>query len=324
MRAVTRNQSCIALALVFVLIHEGKAQSPTHDDLVYAMVEKEDGSQIQLRMDLWQSNSAEPAPLVIWIHGGAWLGGSYNYPPQGLNQLLEAGFAVASIQYRLSNEAIFPAQIHDIKGAVRYLRAHAEQYNLDPTRFAAWGSSAGGHLAALLATSGDVDETEGDVGGNLEFSSRVQAAVDYFGPTDLLQMNQDVTTPPGSAMDHDLPGSPESKLLGFDDAGEGVGVLRQNLTNPEGPFPGKAALIRLVNPIEHVTSDDPPIFLAHGDQDKLVPKQQSARLVAALEAKGIKHSMNIVTGAGHGFGPQSGEVDAKAIRFLSKELAAAP
>jgi acetyl esterase/lipase len=182
------------------------AQAPTVNDLVYATVTNDNGSQATLRFDLWKStNTDERAPLLIWVHGGAWLGGSYNGPPQGLQQLLQAGFAVASVQYRFSSAAIFPAQIHDVKGAVRFLRAHADEYNLDPTRFAAWGSSSGGHLATLLATSGGVAEAEGTVGGNLEHSSRIQAAVDYFGPTDLLQMNLDVTTPPGSIINHDAP-----------------------------------------------------------------------------------------------------------------------
>ena len=216
----------LALLVASLCSATSNAQTPTVNDLAYASVTNDNGTPTTLRLDLWPSTTGSGrAPVAIWIHGGAWLGGSYNSPPTALQQLLQSGFAVASVQYRLSGAAIFPAQIHDVKGAVRFLRPHADEYNLDPTRFSAWGSSAGGHLAALLATSGDVIDAEGTTGGNLTYSSRIQAAVDYFGPTDLLQMNLDVTTPPGSVIDHDAPSSPESQLIGFDGAGEGIGTF---------------------------------------------------------------------------------------------------
>ncbi len=127
--------------------------------------------------------------------------------------------AVASVDYRLTSQAglygafpvTFPAQIEDVKGAIRFLRANAGTYGLDPTRFGAWGSSAGGHLAALVGTSGGVAALEGTTGGNLAFSSSVQAVCGWFGPIDVLQMNPDVTTPPGSGIDHDATTSPESR-----------------------------------------------------------------------------------------------------------------
>ncbi|MEX2092265.1 MAG: prolyl oligopeptidase family serine peptidase, partial [Pirellulales bacterium] len=222
--------------------------------------------------------------------------------------------------YRLSGAAIFPAQIHDVKGAARFLRAHSDEYGLDAARFAAWGSSAGGHLTALLATSGDVPELEGTTGDNLEYSSRLQAAVDYFGPTDLLAMNADVTTPPGSTIDHDAPSSPESKLIGFDGTGEGIGVLRANLANLLAPFPEKAALVTLVNPITHVSADDPPVFIAHGDLDTSVPMHQSVRLAEALDGVDVENLMRVVVGAGHGFGAQSTTVNAEAIAFLTAQF----
>lgn len=297
------------------------AQHPSVNDLAYATVTNDKGRQATLHLDLWLNKSdTGEAPLVIWIHGGAWLAGSYNSPPPPLRLLLKSGYAVASVQYRLSKTATFPAQIHDVKGAVRYLRAHADKYHLDSARFAAWGSSAGGHLAALLATSGGVAEAEGNSGGNLDVSSRIQAAVDYFGPTDLLNMNADVTTRPRSVLDHDAPDAPESQLIGFDAEGQGIGVLRNNLSNPDPPFPEKAALVRLANPIEHVSADDPPVFIAHGTRDNLVPRNQSVRLADALQVKGISHVLRIVEGAGHGFGPQSETVDAEAIAFLTKHL----
>jgi len=143
-----------------------------------------DGHERQ-KLDLYLPKAEKKLPLIIWIHGGAWLAGSKT-DGVPLNYLAE-GYAVASINYRLSQHAIFPAQIEDCKAAVRYLRANAQKYNLDPNCFGAWGPSAGGHLVALLGTAGDVNEF--DTGKNLAVSSRVQAVVDYFGPTDLLQMD---------------------------------------------------------------------------------------------------------------------------------------
>ena len=151
-----------------------------HRDLAYVT----DGHERQ-KLDLYIPTEGENLPLIIWIHGGAWLGGSKErYAPM---EYLKSGYAGASINYRLSQHAIFPAQIEDVKAAVRWIRANAETYRLDPNRFAAWGSSAGGHLVAMLGTTGDVKEFE--VGENLGVSSRVQAVVNYFGPTDFLQMD---------------------------------------------------------------------------------------------------------------------------------------
>jgi len=136
-------------------------------------------------------------PLIVWIHGGAWRAGSKDRCPA--RRFVREGYAVASVNYRLSQHAIFPAQIH--------LRAHAEEYGLDGARFGVWGSSAGGHLVALLGTAGGVEEF--DVGPNTGVSSRVQAVCDFFGPTDFAKMSRFWST-----MDHDAPDSPESKLIG--------------------------------------------------------------------------------------------------------------
>ena len=139
----------------------------------------------KLLLDLYLPEKPQgPLPLVIWIHGGAWLGGDKADCPA--RRLVQRGYAVASVNYRLSNEAIFPAQIKDCKAAVRWLRAHTAEYGLDAGHFGVWGASAGGHLVALLGTSGDTKDF--DKGENLGVSSRVQAVCDWFGPTDLLQM----------------------------------------------------------------------------------------------------------------------------------------
>jgi acetyl esterase/lipase len=275
--------SLIALLVGSFCSATSNAQTPTLNDLLFATVTNDNGTPASLHMDLWENTTGgSRAPLLIWIHGGGCSAGTYNTAPSQLQALLQSGYAVASVEYRLSGAAIFPAQIYDVKGAVRFLRAHADDYHLDPTRFASWGDSAGGHLSALLATSGGGAAVEGTVGGNLDYSSQVEAAADNFGPTDLLQMNLDVTAPPGSVINHDAPNSPESQLIGFSGSGQGIGVLRNNLSNPNPPYPAKVALAQLENPITHVTPDDPPMLIAHGDQHTLVPMKQSVRLSTAL------------------------------------------
>jgi acetyl esterase/lipase len=193
--------------------------------------------------------------------------------------MLQRGYAVASVNYRLSNEAIFPAQIEDCKAAVRWLRAHAGQYGLDAEHFGAWGSSAGGHLVALLGTTGHVKEF--DKGENLDLSSRVQAVCDYFGPTDFLQIQAHLL--PNAPMKHDTPSSPESRLIG--------GPILENKD--------KAAR---ANPITYATPAAAPFLIVHGDQDPLVPYNQSELLYEALKKAGVSVRLHIIEGAGHGPG----------------------
>lgn len=171
-----------------------------HRDVAYVT----NGHERQ-KLDLYVPDVGQNLPLIIWVHGGAWRGRSKaHYIPM---EYLNAGYAGASINYRLSQHAIFPAQIEDVKAAVRWLRANAATYRLDPNRFAAWGSSAGGHLVAMLGTTRNIEEFK--VGENLGVSSRVRAVVDYFGPTDFLQM--DAQRLPDGLL-HDTPDSPESEI----------------------------------------------------------------------------------------------------------------
>jgi acetyl esterase/lipase len=191
-------------------------------------------------------------------------------------EYLDSGYAVASINYRLSQHALFPAQIEDVKAAVRWLRASSETYHLDPNRFGVWGASAGGHLAAMLGTTGNINTY--DIGENLEVSSRVQVVVDHFGPTDFLQMDAQ-RLPEG--MVHGTPDSPESELIG--------GLIQENKDR-----------VARANPITYVSSDAPPFLIIHGDSDPLVPYQQSVLLKDALEAVGVLVSFYTVVGEGHG------------------------
>ncbi len=221
------------------------------------------------RLDLYlPEKAAGPLPVIVWVHGGGWRGGSKENCPAV--PFAAKGYAVASINYRLSQHAIFPAQIEDCKAAVRWLRAHAKAYNLDPERFGAWGSSAGGHLVALLGTSGDIKELEGG-GGNPEQSSRVQAVVDWYGPTDFTRMGGK----------HDSPTSAESLLLG-------------------GPVQEHKDRAAKANPITYVSKDDPPFLILHGDKDTLVPLSQSELLADALKKAGAEVTLRVIRGAGHG------------------------
>jgi len=240
-----------------------------HRDLPYVS----DGHE-RHRLDLYLPNDRNDLPLIIYIHGGAWLAGSKDRPVP--LPFLAEGYAVASINYRLSQHALFPAQIEDCKAAVRWLRANAGRYGLDPNRFAAWGESAGGHLAALLGTAGDANQF--DVGENLAVSSRVQAVVDFFGPTDLLQM--DAHRLPGGQV-HNTADSPESRLVG-------------------GPVQENKEKAIAANPITYVTKDDPPFLIVHGDADPLVPHHQSELLEAALKKAGVPVTFYTVKGGGHG------------------------
>jgi acetyl esterase/lipase len=238
------------------------------------------GNNPRQTLDLYlPADGRSPRPVIVWIHGGGWRAGSKE--SAGLAAALtRQGFAVASINYRLSGEATFPAQIHDCKAAVRYLRANSAQYKLDPSRIGAWGASAGGHLAALLGTTGDVKELEGD-GPNLDQSSAVQAVCDWFGPTDFLQMNRFP-----SGIDHDSADSPESRLIG--------GRIQDH--------PDKAAA---ANPITYIATATklPPFLIMHGDRDRAVPHNQSQLLHDALRTARAEVTFHTVKDGGHGQWP---------------------
>jgi acetyl esterase/lipase len=243
------------------------------------------------KLDLYlpmQRENNGPLPLIVWVHGGAWLAGSKENCPAV--RFLRRGYAAASINYRLSQHAIFPAQIEDCKAAIRFIRANAEKYNIDPNRIGVWGASAGGHLVALLGTAGDAKEF--DKGPNLEFSSRVQAVCDFFGPTDLTKMSQFAST-----MDHDAPNSPESQLIG-------------------GPVQENKEACRRANPITYVTKDDPPFLICHGDKDMLVPHNQSELLYDALKKAGVNVTFHTVKDGGHGF--RDAETDRMVQEFFDK------
>jgi acetyl esterase/lipase len=221
---------------------------------------------------------------VIWIHGGGWRNGDRLNAAQP-SRLVCRGYAVASIDYRLSGDAQFPAQIYDVKAAIRYLRANAATLNLDGNRFAAFGSSAGGHLAALAATSIGVADLEDLSQGNATISSAVQAAISWYGPTNLSLMDSQLlaeSCPSGSAV-HSLAGSAESDLLGCT-----VGDA------------ACAAAVDRASPITYVGADTPPMLILHGTTDCTVPRGQSDLLKSAMDSAGRCTIRRNVVGAGHG------------------------
>jgi len=309
-----------------VFAGSAQAQTPTYSGLTYAKL----GGQ-KLKLDLYMPlTGTGPYPLLICIHGGGWESGDRLDLPSLANTVLAQGFAVASVDYRLTSEAgvygtypvTFPAQIQDVKGAVRWLRANADLYHLDPTRFASFGPSAGGHLSELLALSGGASELEGDVGGNLAFSSTVQAAAAYFGASDLLGMANDLGTPPAPNCDPDDPTSPESALLGWNGPGQGLSDIKAHLTDLSTPYPALVLLAQRSSPLAWVDANDPPLFVAHGTSDTTVPTNQSTRLSAALYSAGVVHELRNVPGAGHGFGSGSvmNTIDLAAADFLRAKL----
>ena len=237
----------------------------------------------------------EPLPLVVWIHGGGWRNGDKRSGINRVAPVVTTGrYVGATIGYRLSGEAQWPLQIHDCKAAIRWLRAHAKEYGIDPKRIAVWGSSAGGHLVSMLGVSGGVEVLEGKLGEHLDQSSRVQAVVNYYGPSALLLMNSKP-----SRIDHDAKESPESQLIG-------------------APIQTVKEKTRQASPLTHVTRDDTPHLHVHGTNDPLVPFHQSQIYHAALKKVGVESTLITVQAGGHS-APRP--VDAGQVRtFLERHL----
>lgn len=260
----------IIFVLFATLANSGQAMTDTLKNIVYL----ETGGH-KLVLDLYYHKDGEPTPLIISIHGGAWRAGNkedITIP----GKFLEKGYAVAGISYRLSQVAKFPAQIMDCKAAIRWLRYHATEYNLNPDMFIAWGGSAGGHLSALLGTSASVDAWD-QIGNYQDVSSEVQMVVDWYGPTDFLRMNDK----PGK-IDHNAPNSPESQLIGV----------------PITLHPDK---VKAANPITYIHSGITTAFLImHGVEDKLVIPSQSQMLFDALQTSEVYAELHLLAGLGHG------------------------
>jgi acetyl esterase/lipase len=242
---------------------------PAHVKIVQDLQYVENGNE-RNHLDLYLPEKAEGRlPLVVWIHGGGWEGGSKENCPA--ISFVTKGYAVASINYRLSQHAVFPAQIEDCKAAIRWLRANAAKYHIDADHIGVWGASAGGHLVALLGTTGGAQDLEG-TGGNLDQSSRVQCVVDWFGPTDFVGWDPNFNKAVYSMI---------ARLLG--------GAAQENKEKA-----------RKASPLFYVSKDSAPFLIMHGDQDNLVPLAQSEAIAEALKKAGVEVRLVVVKGNGHG------------------------
>ena len=257
------------------------------------------GGAVHQRLDLLlpADPAGPPRPAIVWIHGGGWQSGSKKgYPSKAL---VARGYVGASLDYRFSAEALFPAQLEDCKAAIRWLRAHAAEYNLDPDRIGVWGASAGGHLAALLGTTENTRRF--DVGENLDQSSAVRCVLDQCGPADFLHWGD-----PPVPENQDVPTTSVARLIG-------------------GPVHLNPDAARAASPIYFVGKDTVPFLIQHGDRDLTVPLQQSRALDAALRAAGVESTLVVVPDTAHS-GPGFGSPENVRIRheFFDKHLRPTP
>ena len=223
--------------------------------------------------------SDKPLPVIAFIHGGGWRGGNKDGGLNRISGFLKSGnYAGVSIGYRLSNEAKWPAQIHDCKAAIRWVKANAVKHGLDGRKIAVHGTSAGGHLVAMLGTSAGVKAMDGSIGAYTSQSTKVACVVDYFGPTNFLRMNDFE-----SRIDHDAKDSPEGLLIG-------------------GPVQDNKKKTLTADPISYVSKEDSPFLIMHGTKDMAVPYNQSVILHSALKKIGVPSALLTVTGGGHGVG----------------------
>jgi len=268
------------------------APSRIERDVTYGIA---DG--VALKLDLYYPKSiASSVPIAVYVHGGGWTAGdkSGGAGLRDLQELVDRGYLVAAINYRLAPRHKFPAQIEDVKCAIRYLRANAVRYGADPERIGAWGGSAGGHLVALLGVTDSGAGFDGS-GGSLDQSSRVQAVVDMFGPTDL------------------------TKLF--------AGASQQLIETVFGTTDRNAELLKKASPVNYVSIDDPPFLILHGELDKLVPPSQSEIFYEKLKETGIPATLVIVKNAGHGFSeaaspisPSREEISRMVADFFDRHL----
>jgi acetyl esterase/lipase len=286
--------SALSALCVLPLSSRGEPPMPPGAAKVLRDVAYVPDGQARQRLDLYLP--VKPAgPLLVYIHGGGWRGGSKNLV-QGL-PMLGQGYAVASVEYRFSQDAIFPAQIEDCKAAIRWLRAHAAENGYDPKRVAAMGESAGGHLTALLATTGDTHDF--DKGENLDQSSAIQCGIDFYGPTDF----------PSFVPPSDIP------------AVQRTGDKSLFTQFFGGPMDEKMDLAKRASPVTWVSKNSAPLFILHGTKDPLVPVSQSKELEEKLKEAGVEVKLDVIEGAGHG-GKEFGANDRpkEMVEFLNNHL----
>jgi acetyl esterase/lipase len=281
-------------AVVSVALAQGAPQGlpPTHANLDYAPPEPATSNGHKLDLYI-PAGAVGPLPVVIWTGGSAWRADTGKRTAGGLAaRLSPAGYAVAGVSVRSSSQVLFPGQLHDIKAAIRWLRANAAKYSLDPNHVAIMGDSSGGWTAAMAAVTGDAPEMEGSI-GTTGVSSQVQAAVAFYPPTNFLTMDAWALQKCSGEACHDSEGSPESRLVGC----------------PIQTCPGK---VQAASPLQYITAADPPIMILHGNSDQLVPHNQGEQLYMALN-KACKEAVFIsLPKAPHG--PWNGFLTSDALR----------
>ena len=257
-----------------------------------------------LMLDITVPAGQGPFPLVIFIHGGAWMNGhptisSITYRKLDLfNRLKEAGFAVARITYRLSSEAKFPAQLYDARAALRYLRQNAQIFGVDGTRFAVMGDSAGGHVACLVGFTGNQQSLPGEENPD-QISSSVAAIVNWFAPVNFLTMAEQMIDKDWPSTND--PNSPESRLIG--------GAVQEN-----------KELAMAASPVSYIHPEIPPVLIQHGDLDRLVPFAQAEELAGKLRSVGVSCQLFCINGADHCFWGVDGKPVVDALAFLTKTI----
>jgi acetyl esterase/lipase len=269
---------------------------PVQKDIVYGKA-----AGVELKLDLAKAAPAPaPVPAILCVHGGGWSGGTKDDYTDLLKQFAAHGYVAAAAEYRFLPDFPWPAQIEDVKCAVRWLRAHAKEFNLDPDRIAAMGDSAGGHLALMLGLMDPKDGLEGD-GGNAGFSSKVQAVVNKYGPTDMRVWHP--VPEPGKT--EDVSDNLLMKLVGTNDR--------------------KAPAVLQLSPIHYIDANDPPILTFHGSADNVVPVSQAKLLHEALKKAGLKEKLVVVEGAGHGWGgKQFEDTQRQTLEFLDSVFKFSP
>lgn len=290
------TKPCLLLALtllispVFPQEKKKKNQGPPPGTTVIKDIVYSVHDEVELKLDLYRPEMLpeETLPVVIWIHGGGWLNGSKDRCPAAF--LANHGFAVVSVGYRLTDVAQWPGQIDDCSAAVRWVRENAGEYQLNHAAVGAWGSSAGGHLAALMGTRPGKDEK----------AIMLQAVCDWFGPTDLLTMPPNVVSE--NRTYEQVSQSNGAKLLGT-------------------PVPDAPELAKDASALYHVSADDPPFLIVHGSEDPGVPVSQSTRFHEALRSKGVDSTLLIISGAGHGGAEfKTEEVNRQIVSFFQTYL----
>ena len=289
--AFSGSLSVLSLVAFMSLAVELPSDYTVASDLVYGVA---DGTE--LKLDLYLPKDIVSPPLLVYVHGGAWRGGSKDQNVRAW-PFVDDGYALASVDFRLSGDAVFPAQIHDIKAAIRFLRANAIRLGYDASRIAVLGSSSGAHLAALVGVTNGHAGLEGKIGDHPEQSSDVQAIVSYYGASNLTTILGQSTPYGLSVREPAL-----SLLLG-------------------GPLDKKIELARLASPVFHVDPSDPPLLLLHGDQDPQMPINQSHELHHAYKENGLQVRFEVVHGAAHG-GDEFNDEKRNAIvkEFLDRQL----